>query len=329
MKITKQMTVKQISCIPQLQEIAPYFVGGPVNPLTKSENIPIDQWSKMERGLGDSLVDGINRLLQVKDNAPCYNRVNDEEEPSGHPGRQHVNIVHFPPLKKELTEEEEPPFVLICAGGGFATVWSLTEGYPVAARFNEMGFHAFVLTYRTGGIGLFPKPMDDIAAALRFIKVHEKELGVNGNRYLVNGYSAGGMICAAWGTERNGYKKYGLPAPEALFPVYPVIHIGEDMKPDVSMIKTIYGEGATQEKIASYNIDTEATENYPPSYLVCCEDDNEVPYGQSILMKERLEQLGIPVMLEIGKEGCHGFGEGRGTDVEGWIERAVEFWKGL
>ena len=31
--------------------------------------------------------------------------------------------------------------------------------------------------------------------------------------------------------------------------------------------------------------------------------------------------------MRMGEKGGHGFGEGRGTDAEGWIERAIEFYE--
>ena len=74
-----------------------------------------------------------------------------------------------------------------------------------------------------------------------------------------------------------------------------------------------------------YNVDELVTKSYPPSYIVCCEDDNIVPTANSKSLKKRLDLLGILSVLEIGVGGGHGFGEGIGTSVEGWIKRADEF----
>ena len=50
----------------------------------------------------------------------------------------------------------------------------------------------------------------------------QRTLGANGERYIVCGFSAGGNLTALWGTKNHGYAAYGLPKPEALFPIYPV-----------------------------------------------------------------------------------------------------------
>ena len=322
MKITKDMTMEQVQKIPALQKIAPYFVAGGENSLEKNKTVPMKDWEKMKAGLGDSMIDGLNRLLEVAEAGECMYSVYSEKECEENPAKKDVNLIHFAP--EETTEEK--PYVLICAGGAFITVWSVSEGYPVAAKLNKMGFHAFVLTYRTNHAGLFPEPMDDVAAAIRYIQAHAEQFGVSADRYIVNGYSAGGMLCSEWGTERNGYAKYQLPKPEALWPIYPLVHVEETREP--SWIQRImYGKDVTKEAIDFYNVDTAVTENYPPTYLVCCKDDNEVPYTQSVLLRDTLQKAGVVCNLEIGEHGLHGYGEGRGTDVEGWIDRAVAFWE--
>lgn len=58
-----------------------------------------------------------------------------------------------------------------------------------------------------------------------------------------------------------------------------------------------------------------------------CEDDPAVPYQHSVMLQEALEKCGVPHKLKLGKVGGHGIGEGRGSDVEGWIDEAVEFWR--
>lgn len=323
MELTKEITIREIRNIPEFAPVSRYLVGGPVDPLEPNQDIPLGKWSKMERGLADSVLSGFRRLYAVAQEGTYLYPIYSAEECAADPDKKDVNVVHFP----AIGSGKDKPYVIVCAGGAFQTVWSMNEGYPVAAKLNELGYSAFVLNYRVGGTGLFPKPMDDLAAAVRWIGANAEHLSVNENRYVVCGFSAGGTLVGEWGTERNGYRKYGLPKPEALFPIYPAVHMSTFGKTDgVSrFLETMHGVGYTPEMVEAYDIDTQATKNFPPSYLVCCLDDNEVPYVNSVRLKERLEELGVPVKLEIGKEGRHGFGEGIGTDVEGWVERAIRF----
>ena len=46
-------------------------------------------------------------------------------------------------------------------------------------------------------------------------------------------------------------------------------------------------------------------------------------------MKERLDAAGVPAILDEGVHAAHGFGDGTGTDVEGWPKRAIDFLESL
>ncbi len=52
-----------------------------------------------------------------------------------------------------------------------------------------------------------------------------------------------------------------------------------------------------------------------------------VDIQNSKILGAKLEEYGIPYILDIGKTGRHGFGDGRGTSLEGWPERAIRFWE--
>ena len=64
-----------------------------------------------------------------------------DEEKNEDPEKEKYSIIWFPTGKKA-------PFAISIAGGGYNGVCSLMEGFPVAAKLNEMGINAFVLDYR-------------------------------------------------------------------------------------------------------------------------------------------------------------------------------------
>jgi len=43
------------------------------------------------------------------------------------------------------------------------------------------------------------------------------------------------------------------------------------------------------------------------------------------MLYEALKQKGIPCRLEMGPSGGHGFGDGQGMCMEGWIQRAMDW----
>ena len=93
---------------------------------------------------------------------------------------------------------ERRKYVIVCPGGGYAHCVTGQEGYPIAAKLNEMGYTAFVLEYRTGFHCGGYAPMQDLARAVKNIEEH---LGTERIRrdYAICGFSAGGIWPASSG----------------------------------------------------------------------------------------------------------------------------------
>lgn len=274
-------------------------------------------WSKVGMTLGLELI-----IKAANSGKEFIYRLYSDSECKDDKQKKDVVLFNFPVDKKT-------PYIVVCAGGAYESVCSLAEAFPVAARLNELGYNVFVLNYRVGGTGVLPKPVDDLAKAVKFIEENAEKFNVEKGVYAVNGFSAGGNLTCLWGSDNYGYSKYGLPKPKALFPVYPVtstniLHESEHSK----FTTTMCGKNATREYIDSYDV-VSHLDNYPPCYIVACKDDDTVPYTQSVLLSEKLSEKGIKNILELGEKGRHGFGEGTGTSVEGWHKRAIEFFESL
>ena len=270
----------------------------------------------------DSIIYGLSRLKEVLKSGEALYRVYSDSECTDDKTKRDVNLVFFP--KKENLGPK--PFVLICAGGAYTSVCSAVEAYPVMARFNELGYDAFALTYRVGGKGLLPKPLDDLAAALRIILSQKDHFAVSAE-YVVGGFSAGANLVSIFGTDNHGYMTYGLPKPKALIPVYTFInHTLTGSSPVMKFcLNTMFGRKPSESLLQEYDVDSHMSKNYPPCYIVCGKDDSTVPSTNSELLKECLDNFSISAVLEEGEHAEHGFGDGRATSVEGWIDRADIF----
>lgn len=185
------------------------------------------------------------------------------------------------------------PFALIFPGGGFAYVGSLHEGFPLADVLSRKGYNAFVLQYRTGGSTV---AYADMAAALSWIFRHAEELEVSTQGYSVWGGSAGARMAADLGS--YGSATFGgehIPRPTAVIMAY----TGHDRY----------------------------TENDPPTFAVVSQDD---PIASPRVMERRIAALnaaGVDTEFHLYRNAGHGFGVGAGTDAEGWVEYAVQFWE--
>lgn len=257
---------------------------------------------------------GINRLWQVACGGKPYLYPLWPE--AADPGRKRVSVAHFPAAGKA-------PFVLICAGGAYTSVASIVEAFPIAARLNEMGFHAFTLEYRTGEEG--PAPMEDLAMAIRFILSNAGTLNVEPEGYGVCGMSAGGHLASTLGAAGMAEVYGDLPKPAAVFLGYPVVTMGRFAH---GLSKTtLLGRTPSAQKVRKYSVEEQITPEYPPVYLWQCRQDDVVPFENSLLLVSALKREGVRHRFRPVEGSAHGWALGTGTPAEGWLEEAVSFWR--
>ena len=336
-KITPEWTIGEVAALPELQAAGPYLIAGPrygklfIDSGVDPEEVKyVPDWHIKNMGPvnwnPDSVVEGLEYLRKAAKKGRLVYRPYSPEERKADPTKRSVNFMHFPGGKNS----DQKPWIVVCAGGGYQEVCNAAEGFPIAKRFNAKGYTVFMLSYRVSIKGLMPGPLDDVAATVRYVRAHAEEFRVDPDRYIVNGYSAGGNLTALWGTENKGWKHYKLPKPVALFPIYPAIStplLGDDIhaEPLKTYAEIMFGKNPHPRTIASYDVDKHMTDNYPPCYIVYCKDDLTVPPVNSETLKKLLDDRGIPAVLEAHETGGHGFGEGRGTAADGWTERALAF----
>lgn len=279
-------------------------------------------WRVLERGF--------TRLFEAAQNryyCPLYS----DEECQAVPAKIGRNIVWFPSADKAA---DDRPFILLVPGGGFINVWNLTEGWPVAQQYNDLGYHVFILTYQVGIEAATCKAMDDIARAMEIIRHHRDTFHVDPDRYITCGFSAGGYIVCLWNTE-VGYRAFHIAKPQACFPVYPVTSYrlmaaeewneGEDKDAFARS-----GTGCTMLEACSSCFEIpEHVEGFPPSALFLAAEDDLVDPEHSRRLAAALSDANIPCRLEIGPTGGHGFADGTGMCMEGWTKRAIDWYENL
>lgn len=278
-------------------------------------------------GKAEDIVYGLKRLNELGESGirPVYLY----DPPFDDKRKADVNIIPFP-----VDGGEEKPYALVIPGGSFITTFSLTEGFPIAARLNDMGYSAFVLSYQIDGVGLMPRPLDDIAVALKWIDEHAEEVHAKPGDYFAAGFSAGAMLDALWGTKQAGYEHYGAKKPRALFTVYGPINRkkvppmpGRTYDEGNRVCYGILEGGMTVEGISSEPCYTDELldGDYPPSFIGGSQDDPIVNPMHWITLKDALDKAGVPAVLEIGRTGGHGYGLGSRTASRDWLIRAVKF----
>ncbi len=249
----------------------------------------------------DDMEYGINHMLDlIHSGVKVDYDFWSEEARSENKDKENTKLFYFP-------GEEDAPFVLLCAGGGFTAVCNMVEAFPVAAEINDLGYNVFVLSYRTQGAKrnvdfelAVDVALEDVGEALGYIFENADTFNVSTEDYAVGGFSAGSMLLSEWSIEEKGWGKYDIPKPASAFLVY----------------------GFTSD------LDN-VTSDYPPTYMVYCTDDGVINPESMSNLATTLADSGVAYQTNVGQNGGHGFGLGTSTDVEGWVKAAVDFWQGL
>ena len=268
--------------------------------------------------LGDSFLENLHGLTTLK----IYDL---DEEKNEDPEKKNTALFWFPTGKKA-------PFAISIAGGGYNGVCSLMEGFPVAAKLNEMGINAFVLDYRAGTDDAADKSEEDLHRAIQFIFENKERFQLE-DSYAVVGFSAGGHLTAEFGTDNRGYKTADLPKPEMLGLGYACVNLEfteEEKKQQLS--EDMFGKNREKEyyiaKRNEFTVLDHISSNYPPAFIWHTMEDELIPYeDNAVAMKEILDCVGVRNQLKCVKHGLHGLGLGTGSEAQGWLEEAVAFWK--
>lgn len=185
------------------------------------------------------------------------------------------------------------PFAIICPGGGFSYVGSLHEGFPLARRISELGFNAFVIRYRIGSEQL---ATSDLVEAIAFIFRNAELLKVSTKDYSVWGGSAGARM--AGNVALNGVSAYGG---------------GNLPKPATAVI--------------AYTGQSTFSKDFSPAFITVAANDGIANVNTVERRVENLRNAGVDVEYRRYQSAGHGFGLGTGTDAEGWVDIAVQFWQ--
>ncbi|MCR4868779.1 MAG: alpha/beta hydrolase [Lachnospiraceae bacterium] len=233
--------------------------------------------------------------------------------------------------------------VIVCPGGGYAHLQTKKEGYPIAARLNELGYTAFVLEYRAGLDCSTHAPMHDLAQAIRFIEARSGEFNVDMQDYAVIGFSAGGNLAGIFGTDAYGYDKYNVKKPGCLIMGYPWTNVNHWMQHPywniwVAMMGVWLSERGNMYMFGKHNFNRKKreslclqnwiTDDYPPVYMYAGGNDILVPSASHTdVLAKALDDHQVVYEYEKFFGLPHGVGLGLKTNAEGWLEHALDFWE--
>lgn len=226
------------------------------------------------------------------------------------------------PAKRE--EGKALPVIVFIHGGAWQSGDKLS-GRSQVARFVESGDYAGAsVEYRLSGEAQWPAQIHDCKAAIRWIKAHAKEHGLDAEKIAVWGSSAGGHLVAMLGVSGDVPELEGTLGKHAdqssrvtcvadWFGPTNLLTMGdfpskvEHNTPDSPESRLI--GGAVQEnkdKARNASPMNWVSSGDAPVFIAHGTADPVVPYNQTEVFEAALKKAGVPVSVQTIEEGGHG-----------------------
>jgi acetyl esterase/lipase len=210
------------------------------------------------------------------------------------------------------------PAVLQVHGGGWHEGSRITDlaASLTATDLVRAGFVVASIDYRLAPANPWPDQVIDVACAVRFLRVHASDLGIDSNRIAAWGDSAGGQLVSLLGTAGATTSWNRGPYPntssrvEAVVDEFGPVDLDATDWPHTSavMIRSIFGawpDGTNRVLQAASPADAVASGD-PPFLILQGTDDAVVPVSQSEILAQRLREARVPVDLVLVERGRHG-----------------------
>lgn len=214
---------------------------------------------------------------------------------------QSLHLHVFEP-KGHQASDRRPAFLLIHGGGW--TGGNARKFYPFADHFARLGMVGISLEYRLvnphQGTTVFDCVRDG-RSAVRYLRTHAAELGIDAQKIVVGGGSAGGHVAAGTalfdGVDEEGEDTSVSCLPNALVLYYPVI----DTSPDG------YGQRKIGERWRELSPVDNVKAGMPPTILFHGTGDTVTPFEGAKRFSERMQKAGNACELVSHDGGRHGY----------------------
>jgi acetyl esterase/lipase len=216
------------------------------------------------------------------------------------------------PLKRSTSAA-----ILVIPGGGYQNDALGYEGFQIGEWLRSQGMPAFVLDYRVAPYH-YPAETDDGERAMRLIRAHAREFGIDPNRLGVWGFSAGGHLASFLGThcDTPDAQKDTTAAdpidrlsckPDFMVLAYPVITM-EKPYAHLGSRNNLLGPHPSPRLVRETSNELAVNASTPPTFLMATERDPLVPVQNTLEFYSALLRAHVPAELHLYDYSNHGCG---------------------
>jgi len=224
-----------------------------------------------------------------------------------------------------LPEQGLKPIPLIIWIHGGAWLGGSKDDPSPALEFTARGFAVAQVGYRKSQEAVFPAQIHDCKAAVRWLRANAQKYGLDPEKFVAWGASAGGHLAALLGTSGGVEELEGkvnelkessrVQAVVDWFGPTDLLHLGDAPSriahnaPDSPGSKLIGGPLLeNRDKAAKASPITYVAQGAPPFLIMHGDRDRSVPFSQSELLYAALKKAGVDATFVPVKGAGHGFG---------------------
>jgi acetyl esterase/lipase len=230
------------------------------------------------------------------------------------------------------------PVIVWIHGGAFRTGGKDAHRiFPLLTSFVGEGYAVASVNHRYSQQSVFPAQIQDVKAAVRWVRTNAATYGLDPNRIVAWGASSGGHLAAMLGTSA-GVTEFGdqddrssrVQAVVDFFGPTDFLQMDAHRLPtgmvhnvDTSPESQLVGGLITQhaDRVARANPITYVTPDDPPFLIVHGDRDPNVPHHQSEILADALKAAGVTTTLRIVPGAGHGDQIFMAADVRMWVLR--------
>jgi acetyl esterase/lipase len=200
-------------------------------------------------------------------------------------------------------EHDRRTAVLLVHGGG----WKRGDRKMLSAQaalLAAQGFTAVACEYRLLGESPWPGMLDDVRAAIAWVRDNADSLGIKPDRIALQGHSAGGHLSLlAAGTAEAG----GAVAAVAAFYAPTTFHVGAGRGHGTTPASSLLGDDATEAQARDASPLSHVSPGFPPTFFLHGGADRIVVPSASVVMYDALRSAGVATDLHLYAGQAHAF----------------------
>lgn len=236
-------------------------------------------------------------------------------------------------IRPAATSSEKRPAIVLVHGGGFRR--GTRQSYlPMATKLAERGYVAATVSYRLAPRHQFPAPVEDVKAAVRFLRANADRFGIDPDRIGAMGGSAGGHLVLFLGLTPNvaefegtGPNRQYSSRVSCVVNYYGPVDFTQSYAKsvDAAEVLPLFLGGDLKNNRAIHMRSSPlnwVTPQAAPTLSIHGTEDTYVAYEHSVWLTDRLLAAGVPAELETISGAGHGF---KGADAERAEQRAFAF----